>query len=127
MKQIFLYLSKNLQNSIDNRIQLKLFFEVVWTILDLDEREEGVSASVVLRQGEHEETGTSVRDWTDNREMDIKIAAGDAFMKAGAAFTGFTPPWGILTGVRPAKVATEIMESGKTPEEAAQIIVRDYE
>ena len=100
--------------------------DVVWAILDLDEREEGVSASVVLRQGEHEETGTSVRDWTDNREMDIKIAAGDAFMKAGAAFTGFTPPWGILTGVRPAKVATEIMESGKTPEEAAQIIARDY-
>ena len=29
--------------------------DVVWAILDLDEREEGVSASVILRQGEHEE------------------------------------------------------------------------
>ncbi len=100
--------------------------DVVWAILDLDEGESGVSAAVTLRQGEHEEKAFSLRGWTDDREKDIKIASGDAFMKAGAAFTGFTPPWGILTGVRPAKVATEIMESGLTSEEAAEVIARDY-
>ena len=100
--------------------------DAVWAILDLDEGETGVSASVILRQGDHEEIGTSVRNWTDDREKDIKIAAGDAFMKAGTAFTGFTPPWGILTGVRPAKVASELFERGYTPEEAAAVIAEEY-
>lgn len=55
-----------------------------------------------------------------------KIAAGKAFMKAAAKMTGFIPPWGILTGVRPAKVATELLERGYTPEDCAHIIKEDY-
>ncbi len=33
-------------------------------------------------------------------------------------YSGRTLPWGNLTGIRPAKLATEMLEDGKTPEEA---------
>ena len=36
-----------------------------------------------------------------------RIACGKAFLEAGKAITGITPSWGILTGVRPAKLATD--------------------
>lgn len=41
------------------------------------------------------------------------IAIGRAIFAAGKELLGHTPPWGILTGVRPAKVANTILRSGK--------------
>lgn len=41
------------------------------------------------------------------------IAVGRAIFAAGKELLGHTPPWGILTGVRPAKVANGILRSGK--------------
>ena len=40
------------------------------------------------------------------------IAVGKAIFAAGKELLGHTPPWGILTGVRPAKVANGIMRAG---------------
>lgn len=39
------------------------------------------------------------------------IAVGRALFAAGKALLGYVPPWGILTGVRPAKVAKGIIRS----------------
>ena len=36
-------------------------------------------------------------------------ALARSFYRAGAALTGITPPWGTLTGIRPAKLGQEIM------------------
>ena len=41
-----------------------------------------------------------------------------AFYKAAVAITGQTPPWGMLTGVRPDKLVTKALAGGKTEEEA---------
>lgn len=41
------------------------------------------------------------------------IAVGKAIFAAGKELLGHTPPWGILTGVRPAKVANSILRLGK--------------
>ncbi|MBR4071287.1 MAG: hypothetical protein IKK26_01870, partial [Clostridia bacterium] len=49
-------------------------------------------------------------DKTD--EMKLKIASGGAMLKVGSEYTGVFPPWGMLTGVRPAKMAAEIMSKG---------------
>ncbi|MGN1409876.1 MAG: coproporphyrinogen dehydrogenase HemZ [Eubacteriales bacterium] len=101
--------------------------ETITAQLDMSENGEEIQASVRLRQGDKTSFAESrVRTDTSDAARSRKIAAGEAFMRAGIDFTGFTPPWGILTGVRPAKVATELLDSGKTPEEAAQIISRDY-
>ena len=39
------------------------------------------------------------------------IAAGRALFAAGKAMLGYVPPWGILTGVRPAKVAAGLLRT----------------
>ncbi len=102
--------------------------ETVITTLELYENDGFLSASASIKQGAREVKAESAPRRFDGYDMDRarKIEAGETFMKAGAAFTGFKPPWGILTGVRPAKVATELLEDGKAPEEAAEIISRDY-
>ncbi len=40
--------------------------------------------------------------------------------------TGYRPEWGILTGVRPAKMANELMQSGLSENEAAEIFRTRY-
>ena len=55
-----------------------------------------------------------------------KIAAGAAMLAVGEKFFGYQPSWGILTGVRPAKVATELLESGLTPGRAREALRRQY-
>ena len=58
--------------------------------------------------------------------MAEKIAVGKAFLEAGKKATGIVPPWGILTGVRPSKLARWNLESGMTLEEASSVFEREY-
>ncbi len=53
-----------------------------------------------------------------------KIAVGRAIFAAGKAFFSYSPPWGILTGVRPSKVATELLLKGNGIR-ASRAILRD--
>ncbi len=102
--------------------------DTMTALVDVKTEDGCVKSKVVLTQGSRCETAESEKKIGDiyDSEKAEKIAAGEAFMKAGEKFTSFTPPWGILTGVRPAKVASELLDNGVTPEEAAQIISRDY-
>ncbi|MBQ3076967.1 MAG: coproporphyrinogen dehydrogenase HemZ [Clostridia bacterium] len=50
---------------------------------------------------------------------------GRAFFRAGWALTGIKPPWGTLTGIRPAKKVRQLMDAGLTAEEAAHRLLRD--
>lgn len=59
-------------------------------------------------------------------EMLCKIAVGGAMLDAGGKFTGACPPWGMLTGVRPAKMALEIINRGHTEDEAAKMLCGDF-
>ncbi len=97
--------------------------------VDLTETETGVTAAVSIRQGDTCTQGDWQEDWNTaigDRDRIRKIAAGRAFMLAGEAFTGFTPPWGIMTGVRPAKLVSEYLHTGKTPAEAAALLEREF-
>ncbi len=55
-----------------------------------------------------------------------KIAVGRAMFAAGKAFFSYTPPWGILTGVRPAKVATELIRKGNGIRQSRAILRDEY-
>lgn len=59
-------------------------------------------------------------------EMLFKIAVGGAMLDAGSKYTGACPPWGMLTGVRPAKMALDIMKRGNSEEDAARILCEDF-
>ncbi len=45
-------------------------------------------------------------------QMTAKLAAGAAILAACAEFMHYSPSWGVLTGGRPAKVATEYLRRG---------------
>lgn len=51
-----------------------------------------------------------------------RYAIGAAFFRAYQVLTGNTPPWGMLTGVRPDKLVTEALARGKSPEAARSLL-----
>ncbi|MBP3437081.1 MAG: coproporphyrinogen dehydrogenase HemZ [Clostridia bacterium] len=55
-----------------------------------------------------------------------KIAIGRAIFSAGKALLGYTNAWGILTGVRPAKVANEIIRAGAGVQKTRRILRDEY-
>ena len=59
------------------------------------------------------------------QEGQRRHAVGACFFLASRAVTGNTPPWGMLTGVRPDKPVTKALAEGKTPAEA-KALMEDY-
>lgn len=59
-------------------------------------------------------------------EKEAQFAAGGAFLEACTSLTGHVPPWGMLTGVRPAKLALELLERGYTEEQTAAFFTDVY-
>ena len=54
------------------------------------------------------------------------IAVGRALFAAGKELLGHTPPWGILTGVRPAKIAGTLLKSGNGIIKTKKILRDEY-
>ncbi len=54
------------------------------------------------------------------------IAVGKAMLRAGKELIGYTPPWGMLTGVRPAKIATALMGTGNGIIKTKRILRDEY-
>ncbi len=90
--------------------------------------EDGVTTRVTLRSpdgavSEAEDSEPWRRDGADRTR---KVSAGRAFFNAAVRLTGYRPPWGIMTGVRPSKLAMEFLSSGMTPEESAAELSSSY-
>ena len=62
----------------------------------------------------------------ETKARTAKLAVGAAIMSAGERLLGYRPSWGIMTGVRPAKLAMEMLEAGKTPAQTRATLERDY-
>lgn len=54
------------------------------------------------------------------------IAVGRAIFAAGKELLGHIPPWGILTGIRPAKIAGTLLTDGKGITRAKRILRDEY-
>ncbi len=54
------------------------------------------------------------------------IAVGRALFAAGKELLGHTPPWGILTGVRPAKIASGLLSDGNGVMRTKKILRDEY-
>ncbi len=59
-------------------------------------------------------------------EKGAKLALGCAVYYAGEKLLGITPAWGMLVGIRPAKLALELLDSGKTPLAVRRYLRREY-
>lgn len=90
--------------------------------------DEGVTAYAEMRSG-----GKSVKKerFEPYREgftkvKTAKIASGVAVLAAGEALFECTPPWGIMTGVRPAKIALPYVQSGMTSSQVRNAMCNEY-
>lgn len=55
-----------------------------------------------------------------------KVAVGVALFKAGEKFFRISPSWGILTGVRPAKIARDLLNRGLGIKEMKSVLTKQY-
>ncbi|HCB99946.1 MAG TPA: coproporphyrinogen dehydrogenase HemZ [Ruminococcaceae bacterium] len=53
-------------------------------------------------------------------KRETEYALGKAFLNAGEALCGIRPPWGILTGIRPVKIAEHLLQTGMQAEQATK-------
>ena len=100
-----------------------------WAVVTLREKAERCRVTVELcrhgrpvsRDYECTLSGTEFE-----REGQRRHAIGACFFLAAREVTGTTPPWGMLTGVRPDKPATAALAAGKTPEQARELMEQFY-
>jgi len=59
-------------------------------------------------------------------ERTVKLAVGAAVIAAAGDMVGYKPSWGMLTGVRPSKVATELLNSGYSKTRVKKILNAEY-
>lgn len=94
----------------------------------VDEKDgKGVTASVTLVQNGKSVTAVHFEPHSETEKVSAeRIACGKAFLEAGRKLTGITPSWGILTGVRPAKLAIGGLIEGKSKTEVRNFLTREY-
>ena len=102
--------------------------EVPELFLSLEKTETGYTARTrVEYQGKTSEAEKSCdgrEDLSDERCR--KIAVGDSVISAIGEMLRYRPSWGILTGVRPSKVATEMLSSGISKTRTKKMLAQDY-
>ena len=99
---------------------------VVIVKVSSDDRTAYAEASVTL--GNRTVIKYHSEDFTDNepQKNTKSIAASKAFFFAASEFCGYTPPWGILTGVRPTKLAFEKIAAGMTKDQTVKALRSEY-
>ncbi|MBQ2513292.1 MAG: coproporphyrinogen dehydrogenase HemZ [Clostridia bacterium] len=65
-------------------------------------------------------------DGSYSEERCAKLAVGDAVTSALGELMEYRPSWGMLTGVRPSKVATEMLTAGVSKTRTKRILTQDY-
>ena len=80
----------------------------------ITETAQGVCSSVTLKNGDAtaEHTHIEPRGNGTEKVSTERISCGKAFLEAGKKLPGIIPSWGILTGVRPAKLAISDIRDG---------------
>ncbi len=59
-------------------------------------------------------------------EKTVKLACGAAVVGACGELMGYRPSWGMLTGVRPSKVATELLQGGMSKTRVKKTLANEY-
>ncbi len=96
--------------------------------LRVHEREDGIAAEAEIRVGDRVVRADGFAPFLPEltRQRTAKIAEGRAIYSAGCTFFDCAPPWGILTGVRPSKVAREYLSGGFGLTKTRTVLRNDY-
>ena len=99
-------------------------------VLDISVRDvDGVCEAVATATlGDKVLTATKTSEYADyhTEERTAKIAVGAAIVSVLGDMVSYKPSWGILTGVRPSKVATEYLALGMSNTKVRKILRNDY-
>lgn len=94
----------------------------------IKEYEDGAEAEAVLRRNDRLTTATRHESFKPEltHERTVKIAVGAAVIAAAGDLVGYRPSWGMLTGVRPSKVATEMLRKGYSKTRVKKLLASEY-
>ena len=95
--------------------------------LDVCESDKGVLCHAIFKDQDREESAENFCAFSSDESKDrtYKIAIGRAVFEAGNRLTGKKVGWGILTGIRPSKVAADIIAKWSF-EDAKRILSEKY-
>lgn len=90
--------------------------------------EEKAVAEVTAKRGNHETAATKEHLFleTVSEERTRKLAVGSAVIAALSELIRYKPAWGMLVGVRPSKVAMEMLNSGMSKTRAKRTLISEY-
>ncbi len=101
--------------------------EPILSVRSVDEAD-GIRAFAELSIGDKRESAEYFAEFTSDRTSDrvLKLAIGGAVLGAASALTGYRPSWGMMIGVRPSKVASEMLDAGYSKTRVKKILNTDY-
>ena len=90
--------------------------------------EDGVEAFVSLNVDNKHTEATKTESYKVEVPHDrtVKLAVGAAVLAAAGELVGYRPSWGMLTGVRPSEVATELLHLGYSKTRVKKLLNSDY-
>ena len=92
------------------------------------EQEEGIKAFATVTVRDKSQSAEYYAEFTSNRtkERVLKLAIGGAVLTAASALLGYRPAWGMMIGVRPSKVASEMLDAGYSKTKVKRVLNTDY-
>ena len=96
--------------------------------IKVTEDENGYCVDATLTQGDKSASTQKVYAWRNDIDKDrlLKLALGDAVLVVCGEVCGYRPSWGMLTGVRPSKVATDLLKKGVSKTRVKKILSSEY-
>ena len=96
--------------------------------LDLVENADGICATAEVTADGRSATASKMLSFSEkyDRDKTAKLVCGMAVLSACGELMGYRPSWGMLTGVRPSKVATELLQSGMSKTRVKKTLASDY-
>lgn len=90
--------------------------------------EKGISAYAEMSYQGKTTRAEYVSEYSELRseERTLKLAVGGAVICAAGELIGYRPAWGMLIGVRPSKVATELLNMGLSKTRVKKLLNTDY-
>ena len=122
-----------LQNDVQTMIQVFLanrHYIRTDTVTDAEitvksEMKEGIASAMLYRRGEKASAWSMEYDEKMLTEKEQKRIIKRTIYELLKAETGICPQWGLLTGVRPAKLISSLLEEGKTDKECLSFLTRN--
>lgn len=96
--------------------------------LKLTREEDGARAVARITADGKSATAERFRIYAEDQDVEkaSKIVSGAAIIAACGELLGYRPSWGILTGVRPSKVATELLQAGMSKTRVRKLLNSEY-